>query len=75
MVKTLSKNESGQLALDFLFRNESSLSLADITCIKQTVKQLFEKQQVDVLKAEQRFIEGKGILFTNGTGPVKLLQV
>ncbi len=53
--------------------------LGDISNIKETLPVLLEDQQLDVLKAEKRFFnfepddetQGKGMLFTNGTGTGK----
>ncbi len=47
--------------------------LHNMSNIKETVSCLYDEQQVDVLKAEKRFFRdnGKGILFTNGTGTGK----
>ena len=53
--------------------------LGDISNIKETLPVLLKEQQTDVLKAENRFFnfdkgdetQGKGILYTNGTGTGK----
>ena len=44
---------------------------ADLENIQNTLPELYPEQQEDVQKAEQRFLNGKGILFTNGTGTGK----
>lgn len=63
--------EQGQLFLDFTTLYEEKITLANLDCIVNKLPQLFPDQQKDVLKAEQRFQNGKGILFTNGTGSGK----
>lgn len=55
------------------------VKIGDLENIEQTLPVLLKPQMVDVLKAEKRFFEvdendatnGKGILFTNGTGTGK----
>ncbi len=51
----------------------TSIQIANLLCISNTVAQLFREQQEDVKKAEKRFFidNKKGILFTNGTGTGK----
>ncbi|MEM9363623.1 MAG: DEAD/DEAH box helicase [Bacteroidota bacterium] len=63
--------DKGQLLFDFLSGFEQASEEADIESIRKTLPELFPEQQLDVLKAEQRFQIGKGILFTNGTGTGK----
>lgn len=50
-----------------------SLEVASLFCIQNTLKQLYADQHEDVKRAEKRFFvdNGKGILFTNGTGTGK----
>lgn len=61
----------GQLLIDFDNSSSDMLIEADIESIKRTLPKLYDEQQQDVLTAEKRFIKGKGILFTNGTGTGK----
>ncbi len=54
-------------------RANNPIIWSNLENINRTLPELYEDQQVDVLKAEIRFFEnsGKGILFTNGTGTGK----
>lgn len=47
------------------------VKLADMDNVRHTLPFLQEGQQDDVFKAEKRFEEGEGMLFTNGTGTGK----
>jgi hypothetical protein len=54
-------------------RTIDPIQLFNISNIRKTVDKLYPEQHDDVLKAEKRFFQdnGKGILFTNGTGTGK----
>ncbi len=63
--------QTEQLAIDFYSHFPSEIIQGNIDSIRNHLPELFPEQQQDVLKAEQRFLQGKGILFTNGTGTGK----
>ncbi|TSE07427.1 DEAD/DEAH box helicase family protein [Aquimarina algiphila] len=63
--------QTEQLSIDFLTNFATESCIADLDSIRSDLPELFPEQQMDVLKAEQRFLDGKGILFTNGTGTGK----
>ncbi len=63
--------QTQQLSIDFLTNFATESHIADLDSIRSDLPKLYPEQQMDVLKAEQRFLEGKGILFTNGTGTGK----
>lgn len=63
--------QTEQLTIDFLTDFATESNVADLDSICSDLPELFKEQQEDVLKAEKRFLEGKGILFTNGTGTGK----
>ncbi|QKX07781.1 DEAD/DEAH box helicase family protein (plasmid) [Aquimarina sp. TRL1] len=69
--ETLGTAPTGQLFLNFNSFNDPLYKAADLESIISTLPELYPEQQFDVLKAEKRFLEGKGILFTNGTGTGK----
>lgn len=64
-------NTAQQLFLNFTTLEETTIKSGDLSCIRNTLPQLYPAQQKDVQKAEKRFEKGKGILFTNGTGTGK----
>lgn len=53
----------GQLLLEFSSFNDLQVKERDLVNIQDMLPELFPKQQKDILKAEQRFKRGKGILF------------
>lgn len=65
-MKTKDKN---QLLFDFIEKNE--ILPGCVYNIKEMLPNLFQTQIEDVAAAEKRFEEGKGYLFTNGTGTGK----
>ncbi len=61
-------NNPNQLFIDF----DSIIENKNLTgSIDQILPELYPEQREDVLLAEKRFENGKGILFTNGTGTGK----
>jgi superfamily II DNA or RNA helicase len=60
-----------QLLINFDVIEKDLFLLGDLHNIKSMLPKLFETQQEDVAAAENRFKEGKGYLFTNGTGTGK----
>lgn len=61
-----------QLSFDFDYKeNEPALVLGDKNSVKNMMPFLFDTQAEDISFAEKRFKEGKGYLFTNGTGTGK----
>ena len=60
-----------QLLIDFNVIEEDLFLLGDVKNIRFMLPKLFETQHEDVAAAEKRFKEGKGYLFTNGTGTGK----
>ena len=71
MPKLKQKTNLNQLMFDFDNYIEPCFKNADLKSIQDMLPELYKEQQEDVLKAEIRFEEGKGMLFTNGTGTGK----
>lgn len=61
--------DSNQLSIDFFDTEEFVPGCVDN--IRKMLPTLFSTQHEDVAAAEKRFTEGKGFLFTNGTGTGK----
>lgn len=57
-----------QMSFDFDVIEEDLVLNGDLHNIRKMLPKLFDHQVEDVLFAEERFKEGKGVLFTNGTG-------
>lgn len=66
--KYINKN---QLSIDFDVIVKELFLSGDLQNIKNMLPSLYDHQQEDVMRAENRFKEGKGYLFTNGTGTGK----
>ena len=60
-----------QLLFDFDIIEQELFLEGDLHNIKKMLPKLFDTQQEDVMRAEKRFLDGKGYLFTNKTGTGK----
>lgn len=65
------QHAANQLLFDFDMIEEELFLNGNIQNIKYMLPRLFHTQHEDVAFAERRFKQGKGVLFTNGTGTGK----
>lgn len=65
------KKVRDQLSLDFNVIEEDIFLMGNVQNIRKMLPKLYDHQHEDVARAEQRFEQGKGYLFTNGTGTGK----